>query len=114
MTRIVSIHSFRGGTGKSNTTANIAAVLALDGKRVGVIDTDIQSPGIHILFGLQGDAIKTSLNDYLWHGMDIEQAAQDVTANLGVSVKGRVFLIPSSIKPERLLASYVKGTMRKN
>jgi septum site-determining protein MinD len=99
VTQIISIHSFRGGTGKSNTTANLAAVLALDGKRVGVIDTDIQSPGIHILFGLRGDAIKTSLNDYLWHATDIERAAHDVTASLGVSVKGRVFLIPSSIKP---------------
>lgn len=99
MTRIISIHSFRGGTGKSNTTANLAAVLALDGKRVGVIDTDIQSPGIHILFGLQGDAIKASLNDYLWHGLNIEDAAQDVTATLGGAMKGRVYLIPSSIKP---------------
>jgi MinD-like ATPase involved in chromosome partitioning or flagellar assembly len=27
MSKIISIHSFRGGTGKSNTTANVAAVL---------------------------------------------------------------------------------------
>jgi septum site-determining protein MinD len=47
MATIVSVHSFRGGTGKSNTTANISGVLASQGKRVGVIDGDIQSPGIH-------------------------------------------------------------------
>ena len=29
---IVSVHSFRGGTGKSNTTANTAALLAQQGK----------------------------------------------------------------------------------
>ena len=29
MATIVSVHSFRGGTGKSNTTANVAATLAL-------------------------------------------------------------------------------------
>ena len=57
MATIVSVHSFRGETGKSNTTANVAAVLAARGRRVGVIDTDIQSPGIHILFGLMGDRI---------------------------------------------------------
>ena len=28
MTTLVSIHSFRGGTGKSNTSANLAAQLA--------------------------------------------------------------------------------------
>src|SRR4051812_3184556 len=43
---VISVHSFRGGTGKSNTTANLAAIYAREGRRVGVIDTDIQSPGI--------------------------------------------------------------------
>ena len=94
--KIVSIHSFRGGTGKSNTAANLAAVLALQGQRVGVIDTDIQSPGIHILFGLRGDDITTSPNDYLWHGREIKDVARDVTPP---SVSGKIFLIPSSTKP---------------
>lgn len=99
MAKIISIHSFRGGTGKSNTTANVAAILATQGLRVGVIDTDIQSPGIHILFGLEGDEITTSLNDYLWHGLDIKEAALEVTANLGQGISGQLFLIPSSVKP---------------
>ncbi|MBI3162227.1 MAG: P-loop NTPase, partial [Chloroflexi bacterium] len=43
MSKIVSVHSFRGGTGKSNTTANLASLLAMDGFRVGVVDTDIAS-----------------------------------------------------------------------
>jgi septum site-determining protein MinD len=99
MARIISIHSFRGGTGKSNTTANLAAVLAADGLRVGVIDTDIQSPGIHILFGLAGEQISASLNDYLWHGRDIKDTAQDVTPSVGADIAGKLFLIPSSVKP---------------
>jgi septum site-determining protein MinD len=99
MAKILSIHSFRGGTGKSNITASLAYLLALEGQRVGVIDTDIQSPGIHVLFGLAGEQIDHALNDYLWGTCDIQQAAHDVTPNLGANVKGRVFLIPSSIKP---------------
>lgn len=98
MSQIVSIHSFRGGTGKSNTTANVTALLAMRGRRVGVIDTDIQSPGIHVLFGLQEEEMAHSLNDFLWGLCDIEQAAFDVTARLGAGIKGQVFLIPSSIK----------------
>lgn len=66
MSRIISIHSFRGGTGKSNTTANVTAILAGSGLRVGVVDTDIQSPGIHVLFGLEEESMQYSLNDYLW------------------------------------------------
>lgn len=98
MTQIISIHSFRGGTGKSNMVANVAALLASDGKRVGVIDTDIQSPGIHALFGLDQSTIQYTLNDYLWGQCAIEDTAYDVTDNIDPSISGKLFLIPSSIK----------------
>jgi len=98
MAKIISIHSFRGGTGKSNITANIAALLATEGRRVGVIDTDIQSPGIHVLFGLAGEEITHALNDFLWGKCGIEQTAHDVTSHLEADIPGQVLLIPSSIK----------------
>jgi MinD-like ATPase involved in chromosome partitioning or flagellar assembly len=98
MSKIISVHSFRGGTGKSNTTANVAAILAAQGLRVGVVDTDIQSPGIHVLFGLEEDTMQHSLNDYLWGKCNVEDAAHDVTGNLGGDISGQIFLIPSSIK----------------
>lgn len=96
MTKIISTHSFRGGTGKSNVTANIAATLANSGYRVGVFDTDIQSPGIHVIFNLSDGMIKYTLNDYLWGNCSIEEAAYPVyqTPNNGV-----VYLVPSSIDP---------------
>jgi septum site-determining protein MinD len=99
MAKIISIHSFRGGTGKSNITANIATMLAAGGQRVGVIDADIQSPGIHVLFGLAGEDIRHTLNDYLWGRCDIQETVHDMTPRLGAGITGRVFLIPSSIKP---------------
>src|SRR6185503_17757586 len=99
MAKIISIHSFRGGTGKSNTTANLATLLAAAGQRVGVIDTDIQSPGIHVLFGLAGDQVGASLNDFLWRACNIEDAARDVTPATSAACGGRLFLIPSSVKP---------------
>ena len=98
MSKIISVHSFRGGTGKSNTTANIATLLAMGGARVGVVDTDIASPGIHVLFNLDESDMAHSLNDYLWGKCTIEQAAQDVTGHVGAEIKGQIFLIPSSIK----------------
>ncbi len=103
MSKIISIHSFRGGTGKSNTTANLAALLAAAGQRVGVIDTDIQSPGIHVLFGLTGESIGYSLNDYLWGRCTIGQAAHDVSDKVGVATAGKLFLIPSSIQADEIV-----------
>ncbi len=63
---IVSIHSYRGGTGKSNLTANLAYLLTASGKRVAVVDTDIQSPGIHIIFNVEQKKLNYCLNDFLW------------------------------------------------
>ncbi len=98
MVKIVSIHSYRGGTGKSNVTANLAALVARRGERVGIIDTDIQSPGIHVLFGFEQELPAPCLNDYLWGRCEIAAAAHDVTQRLGIpNVAGEVFLVPSSI-----------------
>ncbi|AYG61895.1 MinD/ParA family protein [Rhizobium jaguaris] len=105
MTKIISTHSYRGGTGKSNLTANLAAGLALRGYRVGVIDTDIQSPGIHTLFKVDPHNLRFTLNDYLWGRCGVTETALDVTSGIvdenGMVVVpdgGRAFLVPSSIK----------------
>lgn len=101
MTTVISVHSFRGGTGKSNTTSNLGAQLAAAGNRVAVVDTDIQSPGIHVLFGFADDLDHT-LNDYLWGKMSIAETAHDVTdvvaANAQVQPGGALFLVPSSMR----------------
>jgi MinD-like ATPase involved in chromosome partitioning or flagellar assembly len=98
MARIISLHSFRGGTGKSNTTANLATVLATEGRQVGLVDTDILSPGIHVLFGLDEASVQYSLNDYLWGKCDIRQAVYDVTPRAAGDHGGRIYLTPSSMK----------------
>jgi len=101
--KIVSVHSFRGGTGKSNLTSNLAVMIARQGKRVGIIDTDIQSPGIHVLFGLDDNQFVYTLNDYLWNRCAIEKTAYDVTNVLKrehtyANKNSAIYLIPSSIK----------------
>jgi septum site-determining protein MinD len=99
MARVISIHSFRGGTGKSNMTANVATLLAAAGHRIGVVDTDIQSPGIHVIFGMNQETMSRSLNDYLWGRCEIGAAAHDVTRLVDERLPGRIFLIPSSTSP---------------
>lgn len=103
MSRIIAIHSFRGGTGKSNMAANVATLLAAERRRVGVVDTDIQSPGLHILFGVDEGTLPHSLNDYLRDECTIQEAAPDVTPILNANhenanLEGRVFLIRSSME----------------
>ena len=106
MAQIISLHSFRGGTGKSNTTANLATLLAGEGRRVGVIDTDIQSPGIHVLFGLRGPQITHALNDYLWGRCSVADIARPVLQDV---LPDRLFLIPSSIKADDIVQVIRQG-----
>lgn len=52
---IVAVGSGKGGVGKSSVTANLAAALAAEGKRVGVLDADVWGYSIPRMFGLGGD-----------------------------------------------------------
>lgn len=108
MTTIISIHSFRGGTGKSNICANLAAQVALTGKRVGVIDTDIQSPGIHVIFGMDKNSMGHTLNEFLRDEITIDQAVHMIAENSDPE-SGRAQLtgsflafVPSSISGDEI------------
>jgi septum site-determining protein MinD len=100
MAKILSFHSFRRGTGKTNITANVASIFATQGRRVGVIDTSMQAPAMHILFGLDESKIKYAINDYLWDKCRLEQTVHDVTTHIqpGLDLAGQVFLVPASSK----------------
>src|ERR1700759_482162 len=45
--RIVTFYSFKGGTGRTMALANVAWILAANGKRVLVADWDLESPGLN-------------------------------------------------------------------
>jgi MinD-like ATPase involved in chromosome partitioning or flagellar assembly len=109
MPKVVSIHSYRGGTGKSNFTANLATTVALQGHRVGVVDTDVPSPGIHNLFCLEPEQTSKTLNNYLWGESSIVDAAYDVSANVGVASPGKLFLVPSSVKADDIARILKEG-----
>jgi ATP-binding protein involved in chromosome partitioning len=49
---VLAISSGKGGVGKSTVSANLAAALALEGHRVGLMDADIYGPNIPRMFGV--------------------------------------------------------------
>ncbi|MFW2513070.1 Mrp/NBP35 family ATP-binding protein [Demequina sp. SO4-13] len=63
MTRIYAIASGKGGVGKSTVTANLAAAMAADGLKVGVLDADIFGFSIPGMLGVEGQP--TRLDDML-------------------------------------------------
>jgi len=104
VSHIICVHSFRHGTGKSSLTANLAVCLARPGRRVGIIDTDFQAPGIHSLFELDPDHLDPALNYYLWSNMDLVDVAQstDLWCQVGdgkiILMGGGIYLVPDSLK----------------
>ncbi len=48
--KIITFYSYKGGTGRSMALANVAWILASNGKRVLTLDWDLEAPGLHRYF----------------------------------------------------------------
>jgi len=53
MGEVIVITSGKGGVGKTTTTANLGSALALAGKRVALVDTDIGLRNLDVVLGLE-------------------------------------------------------------
>jgi MinD-like ATPase involved in chromosome partitioning or flagellar assembly len=109
MTAIISIHSFRRGAGKSMIAANTAAALALAGARVGIVDANLPSPSMHVLFNLAESDVRYTFNDFLRHRCDIEQTAVDVTRRVSGGRVGHLYLTPSSFEAHEIVRATRDG-----
>ncbi len=81
MTQVLAVNAFRRGTGATHVAANLAALLAEAGQRVGLIDADLQGPSQHFLFNVEPDQMSGSLRDFLLG----ESALQATTIDLRVA-----------------------------
>jgi MinD superfamily P-loop ATPase len=45
--KIITFYSYKGGAGRSMALANVAWILASNGKRVLTVDWDLEAPGLH-------------------------------------------------------------------
>jgi len=98
MSKTILIHSFRHGVGRSSIAVNLTFLLAAQGYRVGIIDTDTEAPVTPRLFGLDEEHITYSFVDYLQGKCSLAQATYEVTSYLGASLKGHLFLVPATTR----------------
>ena len=58
---VVTFYSFKGGVGRSAATALTALTLAREGKRVVILDLDLEAPGIEGYFFASDDAARSDV-----------------------------------------------------
>jgi Mrp family chromosome partitioning ATPase len=85
--RVVAVMSGKGGVGKSFVTGLLAATLARDGYRVGILDADITGPSIPMLFGLHGPVKPGTVG------------IQPLQSETGIKVISMNFLLASEDQP---------------
>ncbi len=107
MTKVIAIHSFKGGTGKTTLTANLASILALR-HRVGVMDLDLSGPGLHVIFGLKKGDIKATLTDIFLGDASPNEVIIDLSPKFGFK-KGSLYFCPASNKVEDMLRLLKSG-----
>ncbi len=113
MHKVISIHSFYRGVGKSHLCANLAAGLASQGQRCCVVDCSRHAPAYRLLYNLNPSDIHATFNDFLAGSCPIDQALYPI--NLPAA-RGQLWLSPSTpticdecpdFSPERLKESFL-------
>ena len=78
--RIIAVHSYKGGTGKTLLSVNLAATFAKQGKNVCLIDLDFRAPSLFAI--LKTEASSSWFNDYLNEGCEINKALVDLSPSI--------------------------------
>jgi septum site-determining protein MinD len=107
MVECIVFHSARSGVGKSTVAANVAVLLAAQGRRVGLVDANLQDGGLALFFGLPEIRIDDTLNDFLLERCDGTKAFYEVTPPSIVG--GRLLLLPASSHPRDLTSLVRQG-----
>jgi MinD-like ATPase involved in chromosome partitioning or flagellar assembly len=80
MTKILAVHSYKGGTGKTLFSVNLAATFAKAGKKVCVFDLDFRAPSLFAI--LKTPNAEFWLNDYLNNTCDIDKTLIDLSSRI--------------------------------
>lgn len=103
MSKIVAVHSYKGGTGKTLISTNLAVTLAKLDKKVCLMDLDFRAPSLSTLLNI--NSAEHWLNDYLNGICEIDKVLIDLSSRIGSQDKFFVGLANPSIEAIRDMSS---------
>lgn len=103
MSKIVTVHSSRGGVGKTLIAVNLAAAYANKGKNVFLVDLDFRAPSLFTIFSMERPNFW--INDFLNGRCKLEDAMTDITRRYGVEGNLLVGFADPSLDSIRDMAS---------
>lgn len=80
MTKIIAVHSYKGGTGKTSMSVNLAATFAKNGKKVCLFDLDFRAPSLFAI--LKAQNVESWFNDYLNNTCEIGTSLIDMSSKI--------------------------------
>jgi len=80
MGKIIAVHSYKGGTGKTLLSVNLAATFAKQGKKVCLFDLDFRAPSLFAILKVENS--ECWLNDYLNGKCGINNVLVDLSTRI--------------------------------
>ena len=98
MGRMIAVHSYKGGTGKTLLSINLAATFAKRGKKVCLFDLDFRAPSLATI--LKVEKPEYWMNDYLNGTCDIEKVLLDFSDR--IKSKDTLYVAPANPATEAI------------
>ena len=80
MGKILAVHSYKGGTGKTLLSVNLASTFARQGKKVCLFDLDFRAPSLFAILNMPN--AECWLNDYLNGTCEIDRVLIDMSSKI--------------------------------
>ncbi len=108
--KIISFYSYKGGTGRTTTMANVAVMLVQKGRSVACLDLDITAPGLDIAMEIDKIPQRTIREFFMSFNVTVEETYVDWCKTIRIPFPGNLYIFPMPrVGTNKLIAKVTPG-----